>query len=245
MSSSNPRERNRLLARLSPGDFARLEPHLVPVALKVHDPLETADRTIKDAYFILDGIVSLVAGGGLRAIEIGIIGREGMTGTSLVLGSTRAAHRAFVQVAGEAVRIKAGELIAAMAETPSLRASLLHHVQELLHQTGQTAFANGLASTEQRLARWLLMCQDRLDRPGIPLTHEFLSVMLGVWRPKVTVALQSLTEKNLISNGRSLVTVVDRKGLEALAGDAYRQLSKAGLTKAATRTSARAGASRS
>lgn len=235
MSSANPRDRNRLLARLSPGDFARLEPHLVPVELKVRDPLEAAGRTIKDAYFILDGIVSLVAGGGLRAIEIGIIGREGMTGTSLVLGSTRAAHRAFVQVAGEAVRIKAGELVAAMTETPWLRASLLHHVQELLLQTGQTAFANGLASTEQRLARWLLMCQDRLDRPGIPLTHEFLSVMLGVWRPKVTVALQGLSEKNLITNGRSLVTIVDRKGLEALAGDAYRQQSKGGPSKAATR----------
>jgi CRP-like cAMP-binding protein len=222
MSGSIPRDRNRLLARLSPGDYARLEPNLAPVALNVRDPLEAAGRTIKDAYFVLDGIVSLVAGGGLRAIEIGIIGREGMTGTVLLLGATKAAHRAFVQVAGEAVRIKSDELIAAMAESPTLRPSLLHYVRAILQLTAQTAFANGLATTEQRLARWLLMCQDRLDRPDIALTHEFLSLMLGVWRPMVTLALQSLTEKELVTNGRGVVAIVNRKGLEKLVGDIYK-----------------------
>jgi CRP-like cAMP-binding protein len=214
-------EQNQILARLPERDLARLVPHLQPFELVVREFLEKPDEPIKDVYFVLDGIVSLVAGT-TRNIEIGIVGRDGMTGTSVVLGARSSPHQCFVQVAGKALRIKSSELVKAMEERPSIQAGFLRYVRELLLQTAQTALANGIATTEQRLARWLVMSQDRLQRDEIALTHEFLSLMIGVWRPKVTIALQSLEEKRLIKNTRGLIHIVGREGLEEVAGDCYR-----------------------
>ena len=108
-----------------------------------------------------------------------------------------------------------------MAASAALHQHLLRFVQAFMVQMGQTALANGSSNLEQRLARWLLMCHDRVDGDGLATTHEFLSLMLGVRRAGVTVALQALEERGLISTKRGQVTVLNRAGLEGVAGDSY------------------------
>jgi CRP-like cAMP-binding protein len=143
-------------------------------------------------------------------------------------------------VAGEGLRIGTREFKQALADSPSLNARVLSYVRLLLLQTAQTAFANGRYTIEERLARWLLMSHDRLDGDEVPLTHEFLSLMLGVRRPGVTVALQTLEGEHAIRNVRGLITVLDRHRLEDIAGGAYQSFLPShpeGLSSETTRVS--------
>jgi CRP-like cAMP-binding protein len=218
---SQKTQANLLLRSLSPGDWARLQPHLEEVALALRDRLEEPNVAIANVFFPLSGIASVVVRAPEYSIEVGIIGHEGMTGISVLLGADRSPHDCFVQVAGSALRIPVRDLQAAFADRPGLRVGLLPYAREFMLQTAQTALANGRCTIEERLARWLLMAQDRIDGDDVPFTHEFLSLMLGVRRPGVTIALQTLEGAGLIRNTRSLVTILDRAELEATAGGAY------------------------
>ena len=155
-------------------------------------------------------------------IEVGIIGPEGRAGLPVVLGIDRSPHGYMVQAAGEALRITAQDLRTALRHSPSLQAGLLRYAHALMVQTAQTAYANAGFTIEARLARWILMTDDRLEREHLPVTHDFLSMMLGVRRPGVTIAVQNLESNRLIRAKRGHITVLDRtswKGsLTALTG---------------------------
>jgi CRP-like cAMP-binding protein len=214
--------RNRLLEALSGADFELLAPHLEAVTLDLRLVLETANQPIQYVYFPESGIASIVAHAkGDRSIEVGLFGREGMSGLSIVMGDDRSPNETFVQAAGAGSRIAAGKLKAALDASPTMRGAMLHYVQAFLCQTSQTALTNGRAQIEERLARWILMAHDRLDGDALQLTHEFLALMLGVRRPGVTVGLHFLEGKGLIRSTRGLVTVLDRAGLELVADGSY------------------------
>jgi CRP-like cAMP-binding protein len=213
---------NGLLAAMSREDFALLKPKLEPLTLKTKQMLEPADKPIKHNYFIASGLASVIAIGknGYR-FEVGIIGREGITGLPVVLGNDRSPNETFIQVEGTGARISADDLRRAMRKSESLTRVLLNFVNAFLIQTSHTALSNGTASIEQRLARWLLMAQDRLDGKEVPLTHEFLSLMLGVRRAGVTGALNQLDRKGVIRLSRGRIEIVDRKGLINCANGTY------------------------
>ena len=216
---------NRILAGLSREDLALLEPHLEAVDLPVKRRLETAKRRIDQVFFIEEGFVSVVANGSSKpSIEVGIIGREGMTGLSVLLGSERAAHDSYVQVAGKGLRIGATKLREVDERSSTLHRAMLRYANTFLLQTTTTALANGRSKIEERLARWLLMAADRVDGKELPLTHEFLGLMLGTYRPGVTKAVQALEKEGLIAARRGGITILDRKALEKRSNGTYVRL---------------------
>jgi CRP-like cAMP-binding protein len=213
---------NRILSRLSRQDFALLEPHLEAVDLPVRKPLEARRKRIDQVYFIESGFASVVANGTSKpSIEVGIIGREGMTGLAIVMGHDRAQHETYIQVAGRGLRISAAKLREADERSMTLHRAILRYAHAFLLQTTTTALANGRSKIEERAARWLLMADDRIDGDDLPLTHEFLGLMLGTHRPGVTIALQALEKAGLITTRRSHITIIDRKGLEKSSNGTY------------------------
>ena len=177
---------------------------------------------IKHVYFPESGIASIVAESPQnRQIEVGLIGREGMTGVNIVLGDDRSPHSTYVQSAGQGHRVSAEDLRRAMQRSASLRDGLLLFAQTLMIQMTYTALVNRQAKVAERLARWLLMAQDRLDGNELPLTHEFLAVMLSVRRAGVTTALNLLQGQGLVEAKRGIVIVRNRAGLQAIAAGLY------------------------
>lgn len=223
MSGNLPRSTaNRLLSRLSPEDFLLLQPNLKWVDLPLRRQLERPNKPIDQIYFLESGFASVVAdGSGGRGIEVGLIGREGMTGLSVLMGTDRSPHETFIQSAGEGVRISAGSLRRAMDISRTLHGTLLLYAHAFALQVTNTAMANGRSKIEQRLARWLLMAQDRIGKDEVLLTHELLSLMLGVRRPGVTVALKLLEEAGVLKARRGLISIIDRRRLERLADRTY------------------------
>lgn len=214
--------RNHVLAGLSPEDYGWLHPRLEPVNLPLRTYLIEPNKPIEHIYFLEQGIASVVAlTPQQRRIEVGLIGREGLSGTPVLLGTDRTPHECFIQTSGDALRIAAGEIWAAVKERPALHLRLLRFVQAFTVQVAQTALSNGSYTLEERLARWLLMCHDRVDGDVLTTTHEFLSIMLGVRRPGVTEALHILEGARVIKAERGSVTVLDRAKLEAVAGESY------------------------
>jgi CRP-like cAMP-binding protein len=198
-----------------------LEPKLEAVALPVRKQLHTRNRSIEHVYFPESGIASVVANGA-TALEIGIIGREGMTGVALVLGvEDNPRHETYIQVAGKGHRLSAEDLREAVEAIPTLRQALLQYAHAFMTQMADTALSNGRHKIEERLARWLLLADDRLDDHEIPLTHEFLGIMLGTARPGVTLALQELERRGWITHRRGVVTIIDRRGLAKSSNGAY------------------------
>lgn len=217
-----PVSKNQLLASLSAPDLALLQPQLQQVDLPVRRFLEHRNRKIESVFFIETGFASVVANGGAkRSIEVGIIGSEGFTGISLLLGAERAPHDVYMQSAGSGMQIAAGDLLEAVEKSRALRHRLLNFAHIFAIQTAHTALANGRCKIEERLARWLLMAHDRLGDQEMELTHEFLSLMLGVRRPGVTVAIQALERRGLIENRRGLIAIIDREGLKKCSNGAY------------------------
>jgi CRP-like cAMP-binding protein len=211
--------RNGLLAALSSADLNLLQRDLTPIPLKLRQDLEKPNRRIDDVYFLNAGIASVVAvQANAQRVEIGLIGCEGMTGTAVVLGGQSSPHSTYVQATGDGQRISAGALRKAMATSKSLHGMLLKFVQVFMVQTAHTAIANAF---DERLARWILMAHDRVRSSRLPLTHEFLALMLGVRRAGVTEALQSLSRQRLIKTGRGEIVVLSRRGIERTAGALY------------------------
>ena len=214
---------NLILSALTPAQSGLLKPHLEHVHLRHGQTLIEADRIIEHIYFPEGGIVSTTARTAEAGMtEIGIVGYEGLTGTAVLLGSDRMPHDTFVQVDGStAFRIEAAHLLRACDSDPSLRTLLLRYVQTFIVQAAQSAVANAHYKIEARLARWLLMCHDRLPGSEISLTHEFMSMMIAAQRPGVTETLHVLEGEGLIRATRGKVAIRDRSGLEARAGDSY------------------------
>ncbi|HEY4860882.1 MAG TPA: Crp/Fnr family transcriptional regulator [Xanthobacteraceae bacterium] len=213
---------NRLLAALSRADLGLLQPHLKHGPLKLRQDLERPNRRIDYVYFPDGGFASVVAvQSNNTRVEVGLIGYEGMTGTSILLGSDRTPHSTYIQAAGQGQRIRTLKLRQAMEASKSLRMLLLRYVQVFMVQTAHTAISNARGRLDARLARWILMAHDRVRDETLPLTHEFLSLMLGVRRAGVTETLHSLESQKLIYTGTGRVTLRNRKGMERAAGNSY------------------------
>jgi CRP-like cAMP-binding protein len=220
ISPSPPR--NLLLAAMSASDYALLQPYLRRTALPLKRDLERPDRPIAAAYFMETGFASVVAvQEGDKRVEVGLVGCEGMSGTAVILGGDQSPHDTYIQAAGEGQQIAAAELRKAMRVSNTLHAVLLKYVQVFMVQTAHTAIANARTNLDQRLARWILMAHDRIRNDTLPLTHQFLSLMLAVRRAGVTETLQSLKRQKLIETGRNKIVVRDRKGIERVAGKFY------------------------
>jgi CRP-like cAMP-binding protein len=214
--------RNRLLQQLQPEDMKRLEGLLQPVALNVNDVLITPNKPIEYAYFVEQGLCSVIAiSKDDQRIEVGDVGREGFSGTPIVLDVDSSPHLTFVQIAGSALRITSSDMREVIDRSPAFRNLLLRYVHTMIIQVGHTALSNGRAKIETRLARWILMCHDRLDGDEVPLTHQFLALMLGVRRSGVTTALHVLEGEHVIRATRGRVLVLDRARLIAFAADTY------------------------
>lgn len=217
---------NRVLANLAARDFNLIEPFLVKVELRVPQQLELPNKPIESVYFIESGIASVVADGHGRPTEVGLIGREGMTGLAIVMGHDRSPNETFIQVAGSGLKLPVDRLLPALEQSPSLHRTLLRYGHAFHIETTQTAVTNVRCRVEERLARWLLMAHDRIDGDEIFLTHEFLSLMIGVRRASITETLRKLADQNLIAIRRGAVAIVDRTKLQKTAKGAYTPLHK-------------------
>jgi CRP-like cAMP-binding protein len=216
------RPRNHLLASLSDKSFALLAPDLERVTLPLRQVLEIPDKPIKHIYFLESGLASVVAEAARhRKIEAGLVGWEGMTGVPVLMGDDRSVHSTFIQMAAVAQRLPAARLRDATEQNPALRTCFLRYAQAFSIQATHTALANGQAKLEERLARWLLMCHDRAEGPTLRVTHEFLGLMLSVRRAGVTVAVNSLKQRGVISTTRGDIHIRDRAALRALANGFY------------------------
>jgi CRP-like cAMP-binding protein len=214
---------NHLLDALPSDVLDKLRPHLNSVALAANQSIHETAEVAEHVFFPTRGLISMVAtmtDG--DSVEIGMIGREGMFSVATVLGDDKPSQRAMVQLAGSAFRMPARLLRQAVGENASLQELLLRYAQLMLSTASQTAACNRLHLLEQRCARWLLSARDRADADEFSLTQEFLAMMLGVRRPGVTVAAQSLQAAGLITYNHGTMTVLDRKGLEAASCECYR-----------------------
>jgi CRP-like cAMP-binding protein len=213
---------NWLLAAASDEDFNVLRPHLTPVQLVCGTPVFNAGQPASHVWFPYAGVISIVASDGNgETVEVATVGREGMTGVSLVLGSETMTNDAMVQVAGHGSRIDARTFQAALAATPTLREVMLCYVLAVFTQVSQNAACNQLHAIEARCARWLLTTHNRVDGDSFGLTQEYLAMMLGVTRPSVSGAAGALKKAGLINYSRGIVSILNRAGLENAACECF------------------------
>ena len=212
---------NRILASLPAEEYARLAQRLEPVSLALSQVLFRPGDDIRYVHFPTTSIVSLLTeledGGGM---EVGLVGRDGIVGVSVILGG-RETKVATVQAAGEALRMEAGAVREEFERGGELQSLLLRYTHALMAQISQSAVCNVRHGIDGRLARWLLMYHDRLDRDEFELTHEFMSAMLGVRRAGVSAAAGSLQKRSLIEYGRGHIRIADREALEEFACECY------------------------
>ena len=213
---------NQLLTALPPDALAEIMPKLRPCPLIVRETLIVPEHEVKSVYFVESGWVSLVATleDGTQA-EVGLVGREGMVGTSLTVGVDSAFEEAMVQANGRALRLEADAFRKLFDDIPPFRRILLRYSEAVRAQAMQTAACNGRHPLEQRLARWLLMAHDRAEGDDLPVTQEFLALMLCVYRPSITVVAGTLHRAGLIRYNRGHVEILDRDALEATSCDCY------------------------
>lgn len=216
---------NEILSAIPEGEFNRLRPELEFVQLPHHHILHEAGERLEFAYFLNEGLASLVVlTSDGRSVEVSIVGHEGIVGTPLAVGLHRGPYRSIMQISGTAFRIKAELLEALLDEMPELRLLLNRFVLVQGLQIAQIAACNRLHEIEQRLARWLLMCQDRVSSEYLPVTHEFLAQMLGTGRPSVSLAAGILQKAGTIENVRGNVKILNRPELEKAACECYRAI---------------------
>jgi CRP-like cAMP-binding protein len=214
--------RNQLLANLPRGDLERMIPHLEPVSLTLGEVLYEPGTRIRYCYFPNDGVVSLLTVvAPHKAAEVGMVGDEGLVGTSAAAGIKLSQLRAVVQGAGSAMRMTAASLQKEFAASLSLHRGVLRFTHALMGQIAQTAGCNRFHKAEMRLARWLLVTRDRLRSESFYLTHQFLSLMIGARRVGVTQAAGRLAKRKLISYSRGDVRILNVKGLQAASCECY------------------------
>jgi CRP-like cAMP-binding protein len=220
--ATNKRVKNRILLAIPDNEFWLLRPHLEGVALDSHKILHEAHEIVQYAYFPNDGLLSLVvvlAEG--KTVEAGIVGKEGLVGIPAIAGLKRSPLREVVQITGEGLRIPVGRLSELLGEARQLRQQLERFSVLLGLQMAQTAGCNRLHDVEQRLARWLLMAQDRVSSVSLPITHDFLATMLGTDRPSVSLAAGILQKAKVIEYNRGSVRILNRTELERISCECY------------------------
>lgn len=213
---------NIILLTISETDYHSIRPHLEYVDLPHHLVLNEAGGKLEYGYFPNRGLVSLVVtmkDG--KSVEAGVMGNEGLTGITAAVGLSRDSLKAVVQVAGDGFRIEVGALEGILGSTPELRLMISRFAILRGMQVAQTAACNRLHNLKQRLARWLLMTQDRVPSEFLPITHDFLATMLGTGRPSVTLAAGVLQMQGIIEYTHGAVRILNRKKLEHSACECY------------------------
>jgi len=221
----NPRPppiQNQLLAALPGKAYKHLLPHLESVSLPFMEVLYESGEPIKHVYFPNDGLISLlVVMGDETPREVGMIGNEGMLGIPVMLGMNTMPTRALIQMQGSAMRMKAQALRDEVKHGGALQSLLQRYAHALFSQVSQSAACVSAHALDKRLARWLLMTHDRAPGDEFEMKHEFMAMMLGVTRSVVTIAAGRFQNEKLIRYTRGCVTVLDRRGLEAIACECY------------------------
>lgn len=216
---------NQILAAIPEAEYEILRPDLEWMPLPHRLILHEAGERIQYAYFLNEGLASLVVlTSDGRSVEVAIVGREGIVGTPLAVGLHRGPYRAIMQIRGHGVRIKSEALQDKLPDVPQLRLILNRYVLTQGLQIAQIAACNRLHEIDQRLARWLLMCQDRVGSDVLPITHEFLAQMLGTGRPSVSLAAGILQKNGIIENSRGALKILNRTELESSACECYRAI---------------------
>ena len=214
---------NVILAQLSHARLADIRQHLEPVALELKNGIYEPNEPARHAYFPEMGMISIVSimkDG--SSIEVGTIGKEGMAGGFLLLGTDTVPYQYFVQIAGYGHRMEAQQFKDAADRDGEFRDLVFKYVSVLQTQTMQGAACNGLHSVTQRCRRWLLMSRDRMESDTIALTHEFLGLMLGVRRASVSEMLRPIQDRGWIESKRGEITILDRKAVESGSCECYR-----------------------
>lgn len=213
--------KNGLLKAMSAQSFVAFAPHLQEVDLPIKHVLVEQDQAVDHVCFLASGLASMVATSADETVEVGHIGREGMAGEHVALMSTQTPNRTFMQVAGHGYLMPVPILMERMDADTATRKLFLNYVHSCELQLAQSALANARYSIYERLARWLLMVHDRMEGDELPLTHEFLSLMLGVRRSGVTDQIHLLEGDLAIKATRGNIRVIDRPKLEAIASSCY------------------------
>lgn len=220
--SGNPL-RNYVLTTIPDFEFNKLQPHLEWVDLSYHQNLLTDNGEVEHAYFLNRGMISLVVTtSDGRSVEVGVVGKEGAVGTSLAVDLKKSPYRAVVQIPGDGVRVPANIIEQHRGSMPEFELLLNRYASVQGMQVAQLAACNRLHEIEQRLARWMLMCHDRIESDLLPMTHEFFAQMLGAGRPSVTLAAGALQKAGIIRYTRGKVTILNRQALEDAACECYR-----------------------
>jgi CRP-like cAMP-binding protein len=216
---------NKILLRLPHTECEVLFPELEYVLMRTHDVLHEAGQTITHAYFLNDGLASVLnvmADG--KSVEVGLAGKEGFIGLPLLVGLSSSPNRVVAQVTGSAFRIRASDFVQSIRRCPQLGQTLNRFTHTMAMQSAQVAACNRVHEVGARLARWLLMSQDRLGSARIPLTQESLAAMLGTRRSSVTVAAGVLQKAGMIRYQRGEVNVVNRTELENASCECYQSM---------------------
>src|SRR5439155_20110529 len=223
---------NKILLTIPDHEYRALRPHLEFVLLEMHQVLQDPGERIEFGFFLNSGLASLmIVTSDARSVEVGMVGSEGFVGAPLAMGVRDSSQRAIIQVPADAFRVKSELLETILASAPVLQQGLNHFVLLQGLQVAQLAACNRLHEIEQRLARWLLMTQDRVGSDVLPITHDFLAQMLGTGRPTVSVAAGVLQRGGMIEYMRGTIKILERKKLEDAACECYRviQLIDGGL----------------
>jgi CRP-like cAMP-binding protein len=217
--------RNLLLARLPKSEYERLIDRMRPVSLDFRQILYQARAPIEHVYFPIRGAASAITimqNG--SAIEVATIGNEGVVGHSLLFSGKESTNELIMQVGGEGLRMDAEVFRQEAGHDGPLRRLMMSYNAAYSIQVSQSVGCNGLHNVQQRCCRWLLITLDRMESNVVPITHEFLSIMLGVRRASVTEVLGPLRDQGLVDNGRGAINILDRQGLEKLSCECYRRV---------------------
>ncbi len=214
--------KNYILNSLPKEDYERLLPDLEQVNLSIGEIIYQAEEPIKHVYFPNNAMISVIANTfSGQSAEVGVIGHEGMVGIDVLLGSDSTMNENIIQLADGALRMETAAVRREFKRAGALHDSILKFTRLLMIQISQTALCNRLHTVEERLARWLLLCQDRSATDELKLTQEFLSIMLGANRATVTLAAITLQDIGYIQYSRGRIVITDREGLEDFSCDCY------------------------
>jgi CRP-like cAMP-binding protein len=215
--------RNRILLATPDNEYALMRPYLKHIDLPHHLSLHEATQKIEFVYFPNRGMVSqVVVTKDGRTVEVGVVGNEGYAGAGLAAGLSRSSVREIVQIAGDGFRMVGNSLELILRSAPKLQVILNRYTGLQGMQVAQTAACNRLHDIQERLSRWLLMTQDRVDSGVLPITHDFIATMMGTDRSTVSLAAAVMQKKGIIEYVRGAVKIVNRRKLEKSACECYR-----------------------